>query len=185
MAVSAASEDDPSSVGTWRGNGRTNEGCLWAFKRSDAKVVDGREKWRDCGFEACRSRQRAWISLLGSVVIFSRSRNELRVLMPGGGADGLPGDCGLGGGGGEGHGEEDVEDGDTLAEDELELGGCNGAVAPGTAASFRNLSIFSWYASFSSETSFFPSSRALDSSLSLYFAMMRSCVLWVARKRTS
>jgi hypothetical protein len=76
------------------------------------------------------------------------SRKELRVLTPGGGLDM---DWGVGGGGGEGHGEDCAEevddvdwDGEELAMLEVgEGGGVNGAVAPGTAASFRSLSIFS------------------------------------------
>lgn len=97
----------------------------------------------------------------------------------------------MGGGGGAGHGDLGVE---WDVEDVVELegggdsglgGGVKGAVAPGTAASFLSLLIFSLYTSFNSDTSFNPSSLAFDSSLSLYLERMRSCELCVARYRTS
>lgn len=72
-------------MGTSRGRGRTKEGCRFAEARSALKVDEGREKWRDCWFEAWRRRQRVWISFEGSGEIFSRSRKEFRVLTPGGG----------------------------------------------------------------------------------------------------
>jgi len=60
--------------------------------------VSGMAKCMDCGFVAWRRRQRAWSSLAGRARTFWRSRKELSVLMPGGGAEGE------GGSGGEGHG---------------------------------------------------------------------------------
>lgn len=76
--------------------------------------------------------------------IFERSRKEFKVLTPGGGAWSEV--CGVGGGGGAGHGEvfeEDVEGEALLVEEDGEGGGVRGAVAPGTAASFRRRSILS------------------------------------------
>lgn len=66
------------------------------------------------------------------------SRKESRVLIPGGGADGEPGE---GGGGGDGHGdvlEAVLEAGLDDVDDDSEGGGVNGPVAPGTIACFRS-----------------------------------------------
>lgn len=195
VAEVLSSAGEASSAGTWRGRGRTKEGWRFAVETSALKVLVGREKWMLCGLEAWRRRQRVSISLLGRVEIFSRSRKEFNVLTPGGGGLVPVGSgWGVGGGGGAGHGDfvggdcdalDEVDvglgEGDSDSEDGGVGGGANGAVAPGTAASFLNFSIFSLYASLSSATSFKPFSFALDSSLSLYFASMRSCVSCVAR----
>lgn len=176
----------------------TKEGCFRAFARRDLKVEFGSEKWSDCGFEACRRRQRVCISFCGRVEILERSRKESRVLTPGGGFETAE-DWGVGGGGGEGQGDvAGDDDGDDDVDDEVEVEaevvvepddvpatGFSGAVAPGTLASVRSFSILSLYASFNCDTSCRPSWRALDSSFSLYLARMRSCTPWVARKRTS
>ena len=119
-----------------------------------------------------------------------RSRKEFKVLTPGGGFGAVLLGCRAGGGGGAGHGDFAVEEDADAFEDVEGEGegvgeGVSGAVAPGTAASFLSLSIFSLYASFNSNMSFIPCSFAFDSSFSLYFAIMRSCVPCVARKRTS
>jgi len=55
-----------------------------AVCKSVEKVDAGRAKWRDCGLETWRSRQRAWTSSLGRDWILERLRKELRVLRPGG-----------------------------------------------------------------------------------------------------
>lgn len=156
--------------------------------RRDEKVPAGTLKWMDCGLFAWRRRQRALISFEGSADILGTSRKEFRVLTPGGGASA---DLGVGGGGGDGQGEawaaagvdDGDEDGDALVVGEG--GGVSGPVAPGTMACFLNSSILSLYCSFNSKISFLPSSFAFDSSFSLYLAMMRSWVPWVARNRTS
>jgi hypothetical protein len=181
-------------MGTCRGRGSTNAGCFLALRRREVKVVVGREKWRDCGFEACRRRQRVCTSFWGSLETLGTSRKEWRVFTPGGGGLceaaltlGVDDEDGVGGGGGDGHGEfevldglEDVED----VEDNGLGGGVRGAVAPGTAASFLNLSMRSLYASFNSDKSLNPCSLAFCSSLCLYLASMRSCEP-CCRNRTS
>lgn len=110
-------------------------------------------------------------------------------MTPGGGGGVEPEACGRGGGGGDGHGEFDPDDDAVLPASESDSNiepcspfcGLRGAVAPGTAACFRNLSILSLYASLSSETSFSPSCRAFSSSWDRYLARIRSWAPCVAR----
>jgi len=118
-------------------------GCRFAAASRVRNVEAGREKWREEGLEAWRRRQRFWISEEGRDRILEKSRKELRVFIPGGGAgselDGAGEDAGEdvgeGGGGGGGYGDEEVGGAVSV--------GFRGAVTPGTAASFRSDSIFS------------------------------------------
>ena len=96
-----------------------------------------------------RRRQRTWTSFAGSDVILSSARKESRVLTPGGGLFAEAEEvCGVGGGGGAGHGDAWEGGGVVDANDAEEGGGgegggVKGAVAPGTEACFRRVSILS------------------------------------------
>ena len=138
-----------SSAVTSRGSGSTKEGCCLADRRSAAKVDEGRAKCTDCGLEAWRRRQSTWTSFAGSGATLSSARKESRVLTPGGGLFAEAADaCVVGGGGGAGHGEPWEESGvddtdDAEGDGGGEGGGVRGAVAPGTEACFRRVSILS------------------------------------------
>lgn len=104
----------------------------------------------DCALLTCRRRQIASISFCGSALVFSRSRNEERVLRPGVDEESfLVGTCGAGGGGGNGDEEVDSS-GD--AGDSVGV-----TVGIGTASFFLSSWILSLYASFNSLMSRRPS----------------------------